>query len=581
MTKEEIISRLEELLEKSPLEVHKEIRTIEKEYKKIWIKEFEEAKQNFINEGGKAKDFVYYKSKEDEEIENLMAIFNKKKEEAEKQLEITREKNKQRKEELLRQLELLIDVEIKDITTIVKKIREIQGEWKDIKEIKKSDYVELQRKYNLLLDKINENIKAFDTLQQYDLQKNTKLKEELLNKFEHILNTDDIKKAEELFKSYRKEWNQIGDVVREKYAEIKTKYNEITQKIKEKLELYYNALEEQKKENLEHKKELLVKLKELTEHLSNNENIIWKEVNEKIQHIKSEWEKTGHIPSDQVRTTNDEYNALLDIYYDAKRKHQEIIKQKQEEIKNIKNKILKELETLKDSKDFNHATKRVIQLQQDWKKYYLRNKEENDQLNQQFKAYCDAFFENKRNQEKEKVQEEKDNLVKKIDLIHRLKESKFDVNNSKEALQKIQEFIKEWNNIGHVSIEEKDKINDDFYGKINQIYAELGLSEEKRHAIHYKHKLQQLIQSTSNPVDILTKEEKFIKKKIKELENEITQIDNNLAFFKGNKSDNPLFKEAYEKKNKVNAYINEWKTKLNILQSTLGEIKKNKQTSDT
>ncbi|HPQ09215.1 MAG TPA: DUF349 domain-containing protein [Bacteroidia bacterium] len=581
MSKQEIIEKLSALLEQPALSVQKEIKAIEKEYKKIWTEEFEKAKQAFIDEGGKAKDFVYTKSKEDEEIVNLLNKYEKKKADEENKLEQLRQENKAKKEELIKQLELLAEADVKDITAIVKKLREIQGKWKEIKELAKKDYAELQRKYNVLLDKINENIKAFDTLQQYDLQKNTELKEELLKKLEALLDLDDFKKIDELWKVYKKEWNQIGNVVSEKYGEIRESFNELNKKIKEKLDTYFAELEAEKQKNLELKNKLLAELKSITEQLKDEKSVVWKDINEKIQKLKSEWEKIGHIPAELVNQVNKEYNALLDIYYDAKRKHFEEVQKKQEEIRAIKEKILAEVQALTNSKEFNEATKKIIQLQQEWKRFYLRNKEENDKLNQLFKSACDAFFENKKNYDKEKIQEEKDNLVKKLELIHRIKEYQPDKNNPEASLQQIQEFIKEWNSIGHVPIEEKDKVHDDFFGRINHLYAELDLSEEKRHAIQYKAKIQQLIQSSSNPLDALTKEEKFIRKKISELKNEITQVENNLAFFKNAKSDNPLLKEAFQKKEKLETYLQEWTTKLNIIQSFIAEYKKAKQTTQT
>ncbi|MCX8144517.1 MAG: DUF349 domain-containing protein [Bacteroidia bacterium] len=577
MSKQEIIEKLKELLEQPALIVQKEVKQLEKEYKKIWTEEFEKAKQTFIDEGGKAKDFVYTETKEDEQFKELIERFEKKKKEEEKKLEALQESNKRKKEELIGQLEVLAEADIKDITPIVKKLREIQNQWKEIKELKKSDYTELQRKYNLLLDKINENIKAFDKLQEYNYEKNTELKEELLQKMEALLQLDDYKKIEELFKTYKKEWKQIGNVLSEKYAEIKSRFDAINQKINEKLDAFYATLEEEKRKNLDRKNELLKELEAITEKLKNNENILWKEINEKVQSIQQEWLKIGHIPADLVKEVQEKYNALLDIYYDAKRKHQEYIQKKQEEIKQLKEKLLNEVQQLIESKDIDAATKRVIQIQQEWKKFYLRNKEENDQLNQKFKETCDAFFEKKKNIEKERIQQEKDNLVKKLELINRLKHTEFDKNNPEEALQKIQEFIKEFNSIGHVPIEEKDKVYDEFFGKINQLYAELQLSEEKRQSILYKSKLQQLVQSSTNPIETLSKEEKFIKRKISDLENELTQIDNNLAFFKNAKSDNPLLKEAFEKKEKVNHLIEEWKLKLNIVRGMLSEYKKVQQ----
>jgi len=581
MSKQEIIEKLKELLEQPALSVQKEVKQLEKEYKKIWTEEFEKAKQTFIDEGGKAKDFVYTETKEDEQFKELIERFEKKKKEEEKKLEALQESNKRKKEELIGQLEVLAEADIKDITPIVKKLREIQNQWKEIKELKKSDYTELQRKYNLLLDKINENIKAFDKLQEYNYEKNTELKEELLQKMEALLQLDDYKKIEELFKTYKKEWKQIGNVLSEKYAEIKSRFDAINQKINEKLDAFYTTLEEEKKKNLNRKNELLKELEAITEKLKNNENILWKEINEKAQSIQQEWLKIGHIPADLVKEVQEKYNDLLDIYYDAKRKHQEYIQKKQEEIKQLKEKLLNEVQQLIESKDIDAATQRVIQIQQEWKKFYLRNKEENDQLNQKFKETSDAFFEKKKNIEKERIQQEKDNLVKKLELINRLKHTEFDKNNPEEALQKIQEFIKEFNSIGHVPIEEKDKVYDEFFGKINQLYAELQLSEEKRQSILYKSKLQQLVQSSTNPIEALSKEEKFIKRKISDLENELTQIDNNLAFFKNAKSDNPLLKEAFEKKEKVNHLIEEWKLKLNIVRGMLSEYKKVQQQNPT
>ena len=577
MSKQEIIEKLKELLEQPALSVQKEVKQLEKEYKKTWTEEFEKAKQTFIDEGGKAKDFVYTETKEDEQFKELIKRFEKKKKEEEKKLETLQESNKRKKEELIGQLEVLAEADIKDITPIVKKLRKIQNKWKEIKELKKSDYNELQRKYNLLLDKINENIKAFNKLQEYNYEKNTELKEELLRKMEALLQLDDYRKIEELFKIYKKEWKQIGDVLSEKYAEIKSRFDAINQKINEKLDAFYATLEEEKKKNLNRKNELLKELEAITEKLKNNENILWKEINEKVQSIQQEWLKIRHIPANLVKEVQEKYNVLLGIYYDAKRKHQEYIQKKQEEIKQLKEKLLNEVQQLIESKDIDVATQRVIQIQQEWKKFYLRNKEENQQLNQKFKETCDAFFEKKKDIEKERIQQEKDNLVKKLELINRLKHTEFDKNNPEEALQKIQEFIKEFNSIGHVPIEEKDKVYDEFFGKINQLYADLQLSEEKRQSILYKSKLQQLVQSSTNPIEALSKEEKFIKRKISDLENELIQIDNNLAFFKNATSDNPLLKEAFEKKEKVNRLIEEWKLKLNIVRGMLSEYKKVQQ----
>ena len=60
-----IIAKLEELLNQTAGEVANDVRTLQKEYQKQWTTEFETAKQSFIDEGGKAKEFVYEKNAED------------------------------------------------------------------------------------------------------------------------------------------------------------------------------------------------------------------------------------------------------------------------------------------------------------------------------------------------------------------------------------------------------------------------------------------------------------------------------------------------------------------------------------
>ena len=64
-----IITKLEEMLQQPEASaVAHQMRTLQKEYQKLWTAEFETAKQQFVDEGGKAKEFEYAKSPEDVKI---------------------------------------------------------------------------------------------------------------------------------------------------------------------------------------------------------------------------------------------------------------------------------------------------------------------------------------------------------------------------------------------------------------------------------------------------------------------------------------------------------------------------------
>ena len=75
--KTELISKLEELLTKEAGEVALEVRALQKEFQKVWSIEFENAKQQFIDEGGKVKEFVYEKQPDDTKFEALLEKYKK------------------------------------------------------------------------------------------------------------------------------------------------------------------------------------------------------------------------------------------------------------------------------------------------------------------------------------------------------------------------------------------------------------------------------------------------------------------------------------------------------------------------
>ena len=91
--KTELITKLEELLTKDAGEVAANVRTLQKEYQKLWTTEFETARQAFVDEGGKAKEFEYPKQAEDLKFESLVESHAKMKKEADSKVASEQAKN--------------------------------------------------------------------------------------------------------------------------------------------------------------------------------------------------------------------------------------------------------------------------------------------------------------------------------------------------------------------------------------------------------------------------------------------------------------------------------------------------------
>ena len=88
-----LITKLEELLLKEVGEVAADVRTLQKEYQKLWTSEFENAKQVFIDDGGRAKEFEFPKQTNDIKFEGLLEKYSKLKKEADLKIASEQAKN--------------------------------------------------------------------------------------------------------------------------------------------------------------------------------------------------------------------------------------------------------------------------------------------------------------------------------------------------------------------------------------------------------------------------------------------------------------------------------------------------------
>ena len=75
-------------------------------------------------------------------------------------------------------------------------------------------------------------------------------------------------------------------------------------------------------------------------------------------------------------------------------------------------------------------------------------------------------------------------------------------------------------------------------------------------------KFQNKIDTLKSDDRALQNEKNFIRKKVSEVQSEITQLENNLQFFKHAKNDNPLVKEVKLKIQRQKENLETWKSKL-------------------
>src|SRR5690606_28746928 len=101
---------------------------------------------------------------------------------------------------------------------------------------------------------------------------------------------------------------------------------------------------------------------------------------------------------------------------------------------------------------------------------------------------------------------------------------------AEESLQQIKTFQQEWNSIGFVPMKEKKSLDAAFEKAINAIFEKLNIDPEKKHRIEYKVKIDTML-AAGNALSALKDERSFIGNKIRKIQEEVVQIENNLGFF--------------------------------------------------
>jgi hypothetical protein len=542
--KAEIITKLEELLTRAASEVANDVRTLQKEYQKQWTSEFEQAKQAFVDEGGKAKEFTYEKNADDLKIAELFEKHLKLKKEEDEKLSREQHKNLITRQEIVAKINDLSQMS-SNVGAAIKMLQELQTQWKETGAVSPHKYKDLQSEYSKAVENFYYNLKIFRELQEHDLKKNFELKEELLAKIKGIINVENIKEAERLIKVYRNDWEDIGPVPNEKWESLKGEYRKALDDVYGKIKAFYSAAEELKENNLQAKKNLVEKAKTLlTESLNGNVSK-WNDTTNKLIEIQNEWKTIGRTTQKDNDIVWNEFRAVCDEFFNKKKEFFNVVHEKQGEVKKIKMDLIEKAEALQSSTDWQKTTQDLIRLQDNWKKQHMINEREEGKLFFRFRKACNTFFDAKKAFLEAKGAALEGNVKGKEEIIERI--SDFTLSDSiEENVKQLKQFSSDWNSGGQLPFKDRKRLNEVFYNKLDELYEKLNLNKAEKAMLQFKNKLERLLLG-ENPGELLKREADYLRKQIDEVQNNIKTYENNLGFFKNAKKDNPLLKEVNEK----------------------------------
>lgn len=568
--KTQLITKLEELLMNEAGDVATEVRTLQKEYQKLWTLEFENAKQQFVDEGGKAKEFNYPKQPEDIHFESLIDKYNKLKKDNDAKIANEQAKNLVIRTEIVSKINDLTKLS-DNVGAAVKMLQELQTQWKETGPVSSHKYKEIQADYSKAIEEFYYNLKIYRDLQEHDLKKNFENKTLLIEKLKTLQALENIKEAERLLKVYRNEWEEIGPVPNDKWDSLKTDYKTVLDETYAKIKLHYHAIEEKKENNLHAKVSILEKATALVNKVNQDASTKWGDATEQMLALQNEWKTVGRTTEKDNEKIWNEFRLICDNFFDKKKEFFAGLNEKFAANRKIKNELILKAQALQTSTDWQKTSNDLIKLQDTWKKHPSNGDKEEPKLFNRFRKACNAFFDARKAHYENVDASFENNLIAKEEILARFNAFNLseDLNTNREQLKV---FASEFTNAGMVPLKDKKRINDVFYARLDELYDKLNIDKNEKAVMQFKTKIERFVAS-ENALDLLKKEGDYIKKIADEINNNVRTYENNLGFFKNSKGSNSFMKEIEAKIETEKAKLAELTTKRKLINEELGKIR--------
>ena len=425
--KQQFVDELKALLQKDVAEVKEQVEQLKTQFYRQYHQDLEAQKQAAeaaaIEVGEALENWVPQVDETEQEFRALLAQYKEKKAELLKKTEEEQAQNLLRKENILLQMKEMADAETADVMDNIKKMKDLQAEWKTIGAVPPTKAQEIWKTYQQHQERFYDLVKINIELRDLDFKKNLEMKTLLCEAAEKLQENPNIVEASRALQQLHDEWAEIGPVARELREDLWNRFKQASSVINKKHQAYFDELHAKENENLEKKQALIAQLKEINiEKLKGNKQ--WEEATEKVQTIQQEWRLVGFAPKKQNQTIYEEYRQLCDAFFKAKTAYYKGMRDEFAENLKRKRQLVEEAEALKESTDWKETTDKLVELQKQWKAIGPVARKYSDDLWKMFTTACDTFFEAKRVATKEarevfaqKRAEAKERWAKKVDQM--------------------------------------------------------------------------------------------------------------------------------------------------------------------
>lgn len=544
-TKKEVVERLKEIAASDENPDKDEIDLLKTVFYKLHITEREARMKEYIDGGGDPEAYQIMPDEDEETFKQQMAIVREKRARIFQQQEAEKQANLEKKLEIIEKIKAMA-TSPDEANKSYNEFKELQQQWKDIKNVPADRASELWRNYQLYVEQFYDLLKLNSEAREYDFKKNLETKTKLCEAAEKLADEEDVISAFHQLQELHQQYRETGPVAKELREQIRTRFKAASTVINKRHQQHFEDLRSKEEENLTLKTALCEKVEEISKQ-ENKTASDWEKRSKEIIDIQNQWKTIGFAPQKMNVKIFERFRAACDDFFG--RKAEFFKEMKQAYAANIEKKkaLVEKAQALADSTDWKVTSDKLINLQKEWKTIGVVPKKIGDQLWHDFLNACNKFFEARNAANAGARNEERENLEKKRSIIEQIKALVADAANA--TREKVQALTDEYNKVGHVPYKEKDALYAAYHEALDAIYKELNISNKRRRLDDFKSNIRNMAKRGEDAID---NERGRLTRRFEQLKQEIQTYENNLGFLNASsKKGNSLIDEMNRKVQKL------------------------------
>lgn len=538
-SKEELVALFARMLEEQPVQsIRRDVEALKIAFYRLRRAEVEAARRRFVEQGGAEEEFVPSVDGAEIQLKEQFKEYRRRRDEFIANLEAEKEHNLQVKLGIIEELKELITSD-ETLNHTFNKFRELQQRWKETGIVPQQHVKDLWETYNLHVEHFYSFIKINKELRDLDLKKNYEQKVALCEAAEALLLEPSVVEAFHRLQKLHDEWRETGPVANEYKEVLWERFKAASARINKAHQEHFESLKGEQMKNLALKTELCAATEELSaQPLTTRKE--WNRASDRLLEIQKTWKTIGFAPRKDNNRIYERFREACDRFFEAKRRFYSSMKAEMEHNLQLKIEICEAAEALANSEEWKKTTDELIALQARWKEIGAVSRRHSDAVWKRFRSACDAFFERKGAHFASVDGQYEDNLQQKLALLAEMEAADIKAI----GYEAIRDFQRRWGEIGFVPIKQKDAIQKRYKAVVDALFNALRGSERDRSMGRFREKVTAL-KSTGDRR--LRSERERLYGKVRQMEQEIKLLENNIGFFSKSKNAEALVADVRAK----------------------------------